>query len=81
MAVRLWRTPARSVEGLVGVTAIMFAILPIRSVLVPSEIGSLTLVDFALASEMAGLAAGTALVYLWPRRGQEPTLHLPAESL
>jgi hypothetical protein len=66
MAFRLSTTPPRSVEVLVGVIAIMLAILPIRTVLVPSDISSLTLVDYALAVEMAALAAGTALRYLWP---------------
>jgi len=61
----LWTRP-RTVDGLVGVTGIMLAILPIRTVLVPGEIGSLTLVDFALGSEMALLAASTAFVFLWP---------------
>jgi hypothetical protein len=60
------RTP-RSVDGLVGVIAILLAILPIRAVLVPGDIGSLTLVDFVLASEMAILAAGTAWWYLRPQ--------------
>jgi len=67
LAVPLLWTSERTVDGLVGVTGIMLAILPIRTVLVPGEIGSLTLVDFALGSEMALLAASTAFVFLWPR--------------
>jgi hypothetical protein len=62
------RKPPNSVEGLVGVAAIMLAILPIRAVLVPGDINAPTLVDLALAFEMALLAGGTALVYLWPRQ-------------
>jgi Domain of unknown function (DUF4436) len=52
-------TEAR-VTGLLSVTAVMLAILPIRSALVPPEIGSPTLVDLALGAEMALLAAALA---------------------
>jgi hypothetical protein len=44
-------------EGIVGVAAVLLAILPIRLVLVPSEISGLTLVDYGLGVEMAILAA------------------------
>ena len=68
MGVRLSGGTPRSVDGLFGVTAIMLAILPIRQVLVPTDVSSLTLVDFALASEMALLATGTVWWFVWPRR-------------
>jgi hypothetical protein len=68
LGVRLSGGTPRSVDGLLGVTAIMLAILPIREVLVPTDISSLTLVDFALASEMALLATGTVWWFVWPRR-------------
>jgi hypothetical protein len=61
---RLLSSP-RSIEGIVGVAAIMLAMLPIRTVLVSGDISTLTLVDFALAFEIALLAAGAALIYLW----------------
>jgi hypothetical protein len=44
-------------ETLAGVAAVLFAILPIRLVLVPSGIDELTLVDFILGLEMAVLVA------------------------
>jgi len=62
----LWQRPSGSIDGLVGVIAIMLAILPIRAVLVPGEITSLTVVDFALATEMALLAAGTIIWFARP---------------
>jgi hypothetical protein len=80
MVVALVGTPPRSAATLVGVVAIMLAILPIRSVLVPSEISSLTLVDFALALEMAALAAGAALRYLWPWHPADPRPNAPANA-
>lgn len=48
-------------ENIVGAAAVMLALLPIRAVLVPSDIGSLTLVDSALGVEVALLA----LVVIW----------------
>ena len=72
LALRLTEGTPRSVDGLVGVTAIMLAILPIRTVLVPGSISALTLVDFALASEMALLATGAVIWFVWPRRGGRP---------
>jgi hypothetical protein len=68
LSLRLSEGTPRSIDGLVGVTAIMLAILPIRTVLVPGDITSLTLVDFALATEMALLATGTVWWFLLPRR-------------
>jgi hypothetical protein len=68
LSLRLSDGTPRSIDGLVGVTAIMLAILPIRTVLVPGDISSLTLVDFALATEMALLATGTVWWFLLPRR-------------
>jgi hypothetical protein len=68
LSLRLSDGTPRSIDGLVGVTAIMLAILPIRTVLVPGDITSLTLVDFALATEMALLATGTVWWFLLPRR-------------
>ena len=69
LALGLRETHARSVDGLVGVAAIMLAILPIRVVLVPSDITSLTLVDFWLATEMVALAAVAVLWwFVWARQ-------------
>jgi len=68
LSMRLSEGTPRSIDGLVGVIAIMLAILPIRTVLVPGDITSLTLVDFALATEMALLATGTVWWFLLPRR-------------
>lgn len=48
---------AESTETVVGAAAVLLALLPIRAVLVPSDIAGLTLVDYALAFEMALLAA------------------------
>ncbi len=45
----------------------MLAILPIRAVLVPGDISSHTLVDFAAEDEMAALAFGTVVCLFWPR--------------
>jgi hypothetical protein len=64
----LWHLPSGSIEGLVGVGAVMLAILPIRLVLIPGEITSLAIVDFALASEMALLAAVTLVWFVRPRK-------------
>jgi hypothetical protein len=72
LAARLMTAPPRSVEDLAAIAAIMLAILPIRTVLVPSDISALTVVDFTLGFEMALLAAGVALVNLWPQLA--PTL-------
>ncbi len=80
LAVRLSVAPPRSVEGLAAIAAVMLAILPIRSVLVPANISSLTLVDFVLASEMATLAAGAALVSLWPGINVRPRRRLLREA-
>ncbi len=44
-------------EGIVGVAAVLLAILPIRLVLVPAEVHILTVVDYVLGLEMAILAA------------------------
>jgi hypothetical protein len=68
MAVRLFQGSSRPIEGFFAVATIMLTILPIRLVLVPAEITSLTLVDYALGSEMALLAAIAALSYLEPWR-------------
>jgi hypothetical protein len=43
--------------AILGIGGVLLAILPIRSVLVPAELNELTLVDYWLAVEMAGLAA------------------------
>jgi hypothetical protein len=67
LGVRVADGASQSIDALVGVAAIMLAILPIRTVLVPSDIPSLTLVDFALGSEMALLATGAVYWFLWPR--------------
>jgi hypothetical protein len=47
---------ARKLEALVGVAAVLLAILPIRAVLVPGDIGELTFVDYALAVIIAFIA-------------------------
>jgi hypothetical protein len=47
---------ARKPEALVGVAAVLLAILPIRAVLVPGNIGELTFVDYALAVVIAFIA-------------------------
>jgi hypothetical protein len=48
-------------EVLAGVAAVLFAILPIRQVLVPGSITVLTRVDYMLALEMALLVAGACV--------------------
>ena len=80
LALRLNEGTPRSIDGLVGVTAILLAILPIRAVLVPSDIASLTLVDFALATEMALLAAGAVWWYLSPSSAGKSAPELRAEQ-
>jgi hypothetical protein len=77
-------TRARRVDGpalLVGTGAILLGILPIRTVLVPSSLASLTTVDYVLAWEVGILAA----VMVWlgtsqqaARRGGDsrPRVHL-----
>jgi hypothetical protein len=55
-------------DGLTGVAAVLLAILPIRLVLVPSDVSELTLVDFWFALEMALLAA-VACVAVWRALG------------
>jgi hypothetical protein len=60
----------RSAEGqprleaglLAGVAAFLIAILPIRAVLVPAYLNGLTLVDYALGTEMAVMVAATIVV-------------------
>lgn len=66
LGLRLSAGTQRSTDGLVGVIAITLAILPIRAVLVPGDMSSLMLVDFALAGEMAALAFGTVVWLFWP---------------
>jgi hypothetical protein len=56
-------------DGLTGVAAVLLAILPIRLVLVPSEVSELTLIDFWFAFEMALLAA-VACVAVWRALGE-----------
>ena len=80
LAAPVLRKKARTVEGLFGAASIMLAILPIRTVLVPGEIGSLTLVDFVLGTEMALLAAWTAAVFLWPTVTLRDVLRRPHTS-
>jgi len=43
-------------ETIVGAVAVLLALLPIRAVLVPADITSLTLVDYALGAQVALLA-------------------------
>lgn len=80
LALRLYEGTPRSIDGLVGVTAILLAILPIRAVLVPGDIASLTLVDFALATEMAVLAAGAVWWYLWPSSAAQSAAELQVQQ-
>jgi len=53
-------------DGVMGVAAVLLAILPIRLVLVPTEVSELTLVDYLLGFEMTVLASLAALAV---RRG------------
>jgi hypothetical protein len=55
------RLPA---ELLVGVGAFLLAVLPIRVVLVPSDVSRLTVVDYALGTEMAVMVAATLMLAL-----------------
>jgi len=61
--------PTIGPEMLAGVTAVLLAVLPIRFVLVPSEIPELTLVDYWLGLEMALLAA-LACFAVWRALGK-----------
>ena len=51
-------------EVIAGIAATLLAVLPIRLVLVPSELTGLTLVDYLLGLEMA-LLAGLACFVVW----------------
>jgi len=51
-------------ELLVGVGAFLLAVLPVRAVLVPSNIPRLTVVDYALGTEMAVMVAATLMLGL-----------------
>lgn len=55
-------------DALAGVAAVLLAILPIRLVLVPTEISELTLIDYWLGWEM-GLLAGLACLAVWRALG------------
>jgi len=48
-------------EGFFGIAAVLLAVLPIRAVLVPSNLNTLTAVDYLLGFEMALLAAVAVL--------------------
>jgi hypothetical protein len=60
-AVRALSRPPSPVELVVGIAAVLLAIMPIRTVLVPGSIADLTLVDYTLAFEVALLT----LVSVW----------------
>jgi hypothetical protein len=45
-----------------GVAAFLIAMLPIREVLVPSELSGFTFVDYAIGTEMAVMVAATLVV-------------------
>jgi hypothetical protein len=47
---------------LAGVAAFLIAILPIRAVLVPADVAGLTVVDFALGTEITAMVAATLVV-------------------
>jgi hypothetical protein len=61
-------------DALMGVAAVLLAILPIRLVLVPAEIQELTLVDYWLGFEMALLAA-IACIAAWRSMGNPTPSH------
>jgi hypothetical protein len=49
-------------ELLAGVGAFLLAVLPVRAVLVPSDISQLTLVDYALGTEMSIMVAASLML-------------------
>ncbi len=49
-------------ELLVGVGAFLLAVLPVRAVLVPSDVPRLTVVDYVLGTEMAVMVAATLIL-------------------
>jgi len=58
-------------EVLLALAAIVLAILPLRAVLVPNDIGAFTAVDILLALPVAGLVVLAVIKYLtevWPKR-------------
>jgi hypothetical protein len=56
--------------AILGIGAVLLAILPIRLVLVPAEVNELTLVDYWLAVEMAALSA-LAAFEVWRALGDD----------
>jgi hypothetical protein len=72
LAIARWQSTEgpRGVEMLVGVAAILVALLPVRSVLVPADISTLTLVDLLLGTLMTALAV--LGVWAIPLPGSKP---------
>jgi hypothetical protein len=64
LIVRMIRRPPLTVDSVAIVGAMLIAVLPVRLVLVPGAIGSLTLVDYMLALQMALLVAGLIVAVL-----------------
>lgn len=60
--------------AILGIGAVLLAILPIRLVLVPAEVNELTLVDYWLAVEMAALSA-LAAFGAWRALGDDGESH------
>lgn len=65
------REPTGS-ETLIGLGAILIAILPLRAVVVPADVRGLSLVDYILGSEMALLAL-VAVILAVPRKRSSAT--------
>jgi hypothetical protein len=61
LAVASRRRRAGDANVVIGAAAVLLALLPIRAVLVPADVASLTLVDWALGAEVALLA----LLVVW----------------
>jgi len=51
-------------ELLIGLGAFVLVVLPIRAVLVPSDVSGLTVVDYALGAEMAVMVVITLMLAL-----------------
>jgi hypothetical protein len=68
LIVRMFDPNPLTVETVAIVGALLIAVLPVRLVLVPTAIGSLVLVDYALAFLMAALVAGLIVAQLVGRQ-------------
>jgi hypothetical protein len=68
LIVRLFKEAGRiKVDTVAIIGAMLIAVLPVRAVLVPAAIGSLVLVDYALALLMGVLVAGLVAAQLRSR--------------